>query len=414
MTSAEPLHRWLAQRRLTAATFPYAAVVDAYQRHGKHFVPDEWTRLLAAARDRLTEGSGAQGRRLNAFLAVALDKADGRYDYRTYLALSLLPLPDIGDAPAPAARLLAHRDRLHVHLLTDLIRFELTAANDTAPLPQLRPEPARAAKRIRHALRAAMPALRRLSLIAPAVGGDPDAMAWQAVAAVEVDTTAEERLALRVSMLPVSTIHDEWMFIRVLQTFEVTFALLAVDLRAVVAAVRAGHLHLAATRMSAAAALLRDSAPLWSVTATLQPEAFHRFRPYTEGASAIQSRHYKLVESLCRTPDASRRDSPAYLSTPDVRALILRGQASVDDALDALAPANAAGHAQPALATAMAEFTVALRRWRRTHYRLALRMLGTDQTGTGYTQGIPYLARACAEPVFRCRSHTNPSAKDDR
>ncbi|MDI5938289.1 MULTISPECIES: tryptophan 2,3-dioxygenase family protein [unclassified Micromonospora] len=238
-------------------------------------------------------------------------------------------------------------------------------------------------------------------------------MAQQAVAAVEVDTTAEERLALRVTMLPVSTIHDEWMFIRVLQTFEVTFALLAVDLRAVVAAVRAGHLHLAATRMSAAATLLRDSAPLWSVTATLQPKAFHRFRPYTEGASAIQSRHYKLVEFLCRTPDASRRDSPAYFSTPDVRTLILHGQASIDDALDALTPANADSHALPALATAMTEFTAALRHWRRTHYRLALRMLGTEQTGTGYTHGTAYLARASAVPVFRCRSHSSPPARDD-
>ncbi|MFI0797027.1 tryptophan 2,3-dioxygenase family protein [Micromonospora rubida] len=408
MTGPAPLHRWLAHRRPTAARFPYAAVVDAYQHHGKHFIPDEWTRLLAAARERMPEVRGVQRRYLAAFLSTVLDKVDGRYDYRTYLALNLLPLPDIGDTPTPtpAARLLARRDRTHAHLLTDLIRFELAAATGTTPLPQLRPEPQRAAKRVRHALRAAMPALHRLSLVDPAVGGDLEAVARQVVAAVDADLTAEERLAMKVSMLPVSTIHDEWMFIRVLQTFEVTFALLAVDLQAVVAAVHAGHLHLAATRMSTAATLLRDSAPLWSVMATLQPAAFHGFRPYTDGASAIQSRNYKLVESLCRTPAAGRRDSPAYLSVPDVRTLITHGQTSVDDALDALTPPHTTGADSPALASAMAEFTAVLRQWRQTHYGLAVRMLGADQPGTGYTHGTPYLAHARAEPVFRHRPNT--------
>ncbi|WP_416903529.1 tryptophan 2,3-dioxygenase family protein [Micromonospora echinospora] len=411
MISPEPLHLWLAQRRVAAARFPYAVVVDAYQHHGKHFVPDEWTLLLATARDRLPEVTGNR-RHLAAFLSTVLDKVDGRYDYRTYLALNLLPLPDVDDAPAAAAKLLARRDRLHAHLLTDLIRFELAATDGTAPLPQMRPEPARTAKRVRHALRAAMPTLRRLSLVDTAAHSEPMALARRVIAAVDLDLTPGERLVLRTSMLPVWTIHDEWMFIRVLQTFEATFALLAVDLQEIVNAVHAGRLRLAATRMSAAATLLRETAPLWSVMATLQPQAFHAFRTYTEGASAIQSRSYKLVESLCRAPDPSRRDSPAYLSVPDVRALILRGQASIDDALEALAPNGGTG-ADSALADAMAEFTAALRQWRQTHYRLAVRMLGTDQLGTGYTQGVPYLAHARTEPVFRHRPHDGPTPTGD-
>lgn len=400
MTSPELLQQWLLQRRPTTAQFPYAAVVDTYHHHGKHMVPDRWTELVATARDRLPEVRGVRRSPLAAFLTNALDKADGRYDYDTYLGLNLLPLVDLDDAPEPAAGLLARRDRLHVHLLTDVLRFELRVVDGaTAPLPQLRPEPRRVAKRIRHALRAAQPALHRLRLIEETPHGDHQEVARQVLVAVARDLTTEEQLVLTISMLPVWTVHDEWMFIRILQTFEATFALLAMDLRAIIAAVDAVLPQQAAARLSAAATLLRESAPLWSLMATLQPEAFRRFRPYTEGASAIQSRNYKLVEALCRRPSVDRLDSSAYLSVPEVRDRIIDGQPSLDDALAAARNCcRTAGTS--ALTIAMKEFAGALHQWRHTHYRLAVRMLGSGKAGTGYTEGTPYLARTRAQPVF--------------
>jgi hypothetical protein len=52
----------------------------------------------------------------------------------------------------------------------------------------------------------------------------------------------------------------------------------------------------------AAASLLRDSAsalreagPLFSLLATMPVESFRLFRQFTEGASAIQSRGYKVM-----------------------------------------------------------------------------------------------------------------------
>ena len=42
--------------------------------------------------------------------------------------------------------------------------------------------------------------------------------------------------------------------------------------------------------------------PLWSMVATMRPQHFLAFREFTDGASAIQSRNYKLVESLCARP----------------------------------------------------------------------------------------------------------------
>jgi tryptophan 2,3-dioxygenase len=54
---------------------------------------------------------------------------------------------------------------------------------------------------------------------------------------------------------------------------------------------------------------------------------------------------------------------------------------------------------QVRLAAAMADFSATLVRWRNAHYRLAVRMLG-DTSGTGYTEGTPYLAAVRDIPVF--------------
>ncbi|WP_018788889.1 tryptophan 2,3-dioxygenase family protein [Micromonospora sp. CNB394] len=407
MTGPDAVLRWSAQRRPAVERFPYHAVVIAYQHNGKHFVPAEWTQALTTARDQVPHLNG-DNRHLSAFLAGTLDKVDGRFDYRSYLGLTLLPIPTLDQTPGAAASQLARRDRLHAQLLTDLIAFELRAAtDDKTPLPQMRPTSAVAAKRLRHALRAVMPALQRLSYIdEPTTTSEIDLLR-RVIATVNLDLTPEDRLALQVSMLPVHTIHDEWMFIRVLQAFETTFALLASDLTQIITAVQAGHTPAAATRLSAAASLLRESATLWPLLATIQPAAFHAFRPYTDGASAIQSRHYKILESLCRRPDANRLHSPAYLSVPEVRTAITEGQVSLDDALDA---AQQPAAEDAFLASAMRGFAAAINQWRQTHYRLAVRILGPDRTGTGYTQGTPYLNDARHEPVFRRCRPTPPDA----
>ena len=47
----------------------------------------------------------------------------------------------------------------------------------------------------------------------------------------------------------------------------------------------------------------------------------------------------------------------------------------------------------------MRRFAATLLRWRRTHYRIAVRMLG-ERTGTGYTEGAPYLKAVQTIPVF--------------
>ncbi|MDG4797059.1 hypothetical protein [Micromonospora sp. WMMD1082] len=399
-------------------SFPYSAVLDEFHRVGKHFVEKSFLALLDEARGKVASRTPADGdastRLLTDFLDVALDKWDGRYDYRSYLALRLLRFSDGADDQSPAARAAdgrRARDRLLVRLIADTLAFELAAAaHTTGLLPQHRPGPAVVTKRCRLGVRAAAPALARLGLN-KAVGADDPATAAADLHAIAGDLASPEDPSLRLSMLPVHVTHDEYLFIRVLQGYECLFAGVADELRAVVTALAGDAPGAAADRLGYAGDLLRAAGPLFSLLATMQPESFRTFRQYTEGASAIQSRSYKLVESLCRTPDADRLDSVAYRAVPEVRAQVQDGQPTVDETYrSAVADGRLAGPDHALVARRMAAFAGTLSQWRRTHHRLAVRMLGA-RSGTGYTEGTPYLAAVSAAPVFTAVT-TDPPAAD--
>lgn len=395
------------------AAFPYLPVVGEYHRVGKHFVAEPLLAQLDLARSAAPRGA-EQGLTLRRFLDVLLDKRDGVYDYQTYLALSLLPMPADGGAPLAAtddgsAQQRRH-DRLLVHLVVDTLGFELASLDGRTELfPQLRPDPEVRAKRCRLGVRALSPALRRLGLDRPGIQpgarpgrvDDPLAAARRVHAAVLADASAEEQQVLDLSILPVWTYHDEYLFIRVLQSFETVFALLAVWLRAAVGALADGRPELAARRIRNTEAGIEESFLLFSLLATMQIGSFQEFRQYTEGASAIQSRHYKLVESLCRIPDAERLDSPAFRSVPELRTLVLEGIANLDDTVWSACRTGALNPDERAdVLGALRGFAAKLQQWRQTHYRLAVRMLG-DRPGTGYTEGTPYLKEVRTIPVFQ-------------
>lgn len=401
MSTAE-LMSWLCAP--AAERFPYDAVLRGYHSVGKHFVPTGTLDLLDQARTVLPRlgGPWPPVRVLAAFLDCALDKLDNRYDYPTYLALRLLELPVVDDPIEQALFARSRCDRRTVQLLADVLAFELAAIQDrTTLLPTMRPPRNVVNKRIRHGLRAIQPALARLALDRDLTDDEPVIRAQQVSALVHADMSFAERRVLELSILPVYTMHDEYLFLRVLQTFETTFTLLAMHLRGAVAALAAGEVSRAVHFICNSTTALREAAPLFSMLATMQIESFRTFRQFTEGASAIQSRSYKLVEALCRRPDAERVDSPAYHSVPEVRGRVLAGQeCTLDDAYaGARSSGDIAGSELARLAQVMADFSAALLRWRATHYRLALRMLG-GASGTGYTEGTPYLAASRTIPVF--------------
>jgi tryptophan 2,3-dioxygenase len=352
------LESWLAGSG-DPAFFPYNEVLACFHRVGKHFVPAHVLDALDTARTACPRED-----QLKAFLDTLLDKRDGRYDYQTYLALAMLPM----DRP----------ERLRTHLIADVAAFELATLDGSSTfLPDRRPDERTVTKRLRHAM---------------SLTGAP-------LELVVADQTAAEQQALRLSVLPVATDHDEYMFLRVLQAFEATFACMAARLSTAVDSVSTSDGTAAVTAVGEAERALRESAPLFSLLATMQVASFRTFREYTEGASAIQSRGYKTVESLCRTPDRARLDSAAYESVPDVRAAVLAGQPNLDAAIVAAGDRLDAG-TRAALTAAMRGLAAVVTRWRNTHHKLAVRMLG-ERTGTGYTLGTPYLAQVRDIPVFQ-------------
>jgi tryptophan 2,3-dioxygenase len=210
--------------------------------------------------------------------------------------------------------------------------------------------------------------------------------------------TAEETRMLAVTLLTVSTVHDENLFVRVLQSYETAFALAVVELRAAIVALMAGDAARATAALETAERAMREISPMFSLVATMRPEAFMTFREYTHGASAIQSRNYKTIESLCRLPSAERIAGPGYDAVPDVRERVLAGQTTIEDAL---AGSRLPADALASVRQAMEAFESAVMDWRRMHHNLAMRMLGMKR-GTGYTEGVPYLAEAKSQPVFSC------------
>jgi tryptophan 2,3-dioxygenase len=402
------LNAWLDSRDPEA--FPFEAVVAEYHRATKQFVPENVLAALHRVRASLAGQPDPRMAELTAFLSTALDKWDGRYDYPTYIALGLLPLPtvaDIGGRPGEPAR---RRDRLVAMLVADTLRFELAAeAGETELFPEMRPSAEVVAKRCRLGLRVLRPAAGRLGLHEATCGdrnrhprgaGDARAEARKAWQGLERGLSAAERRTLQLSILPVYRIHDEYMFIRVLQSYEATFALMAVTLCSGVRRLADGDAEAAVRSLTDAESILRESAPLFSLLVTMRGAAFRIFRQFTEGASAIQSRSYKTVESLCRTPDRARLDSPAYLAVPEVQERVLLGQPNFDEALrigEDTGRLSSAGRS--AVLRAMDDFAATMLRWRRTHYRIAVRML-REEPGTGYTEGTPYLEAVRDIPVF--------------
>jgi tryptophan 2,3-dioxygenase len=255
------------------------------------------------------------------------------------------------------------------------------------------------AKRHRLGLRVLTPALARLGHPRPDPGSDPAEVAVALHGTLERQDPAAAR-ALRLSMLPVYLSHDEYLFVRVLQTYECVFARVAAELHDTLGHLAGAEPGRAAGALAHAREVLAAAGPLFSLLATMQPESFRTFREYTEGASAIQSRSYKLMESLCRVPDPGRLDSAAYRQVPEVRRRVLLGHPAVDGAYrSAVDAGRLTGGDRDLVETRMAEFATAVLQWRRTHHRLAVRMLGT-RPGTGYTEGTPYLAQTRGIPVF--------------
>lgn len=357
-------------------------VTEHVRQTGKHFLSERM----------LTELSSIRGRHANrcpffdAFLECLLDKHEGRYWNRTYLALPLLELllDDQHSELSP--------DHLSTLLVSDAMRFELeTAGGSFEPPSRGRPDPLTLAKRLRHAVRF--------------LGAD-----LNGTAAVDLEDFVD-RLPrppatdagrwFDVTVHPVYVLHDEYFFIRLLQTHEMLFTAISTDMRAAIGALRDGRLEAGVERIDHATATFERASILFRIIATMRADQFSTFRQFTQGASAIQSEQYKRFEILCGRPPAPRLHSAAFTSVPAVRDEAENPvRDTVAQAYLDLRGAGAFGQDEwRLLDAALGRLETRHQRWKSTHRSIAVRMLGNAH-GSGYTDGVPYLTKCLENRLF--------------
>jgi tryptophan 2,3-dioxygenase len=362
-------------------------------------------------------GLGSRRTLTGAYLDCVLDKHDNRYCYETYLALPVLrPLITGRQARLPAPRLAAF-------LVADAMRFELRALHGWHELmPAARPSPDLIRKRLRKGARFTAPWSSPRELPRPGLDyllelakrpEQPD-MAKLLLAALPAATDTDAALRIAVSVLPVDVLHDEYLFIRILQASEATFVTLAYHLRTAIAGMRAKNAEGAQAAVMAASQCVAQGGRLFSILATMSADSFRRFRQFTEGASAIQSEHYKRFELLCGVPAAQRLDSAAFSNVPPVLDEARGDPETLTRAyLDARSKGWFCAAEWESIDGALDQLEETHQRWKTTHFRIAGMMLG-DAPGSGYTAGVPYLRELLDNRLFWAiperagRDHSRP------
>jgi tryptophan 2,3-dioxygenase len=220
------------------------------------------------------------------------------------------------------------------------------------------------------------------------------------LAALPAATDQDAALRIAISVLPVDVRHDEYLFIRVLQASEATFVALADNLQIAIQGIRTKDVERIRAAVIAASSCITQGGRLFSLLATMNAESFRHFRQFTEGASAIQSEHYKRFELLCGVPSAQRLASAAFINVPPVQ-----DEARSDPETLTRAYMNARSQGWfgaadwESIDAALDKLEETHQRWKTTHFRIASRMLG-DARGSGYTAGVPYLQELLDNRLF--------------
>ena len=357
---------WLGTGR--SSGFPYEAVLAAFHRGGKHAVSGGLLDALDAARARLPEtGATVEHRRLASFLDGALDRHERRATYRTHLGLGLLPLLCVGDTAMPAAGALKQRDLLVAALISDLMAFELDTINGTSRLflPQ-RPARTSVARRLQMAVYALAPTLARLGIDLPAPEAGSERAAQHIYTAVSALLSAGERFDLRLSLLPVDVMHDEYLFIRVTQASEAMLALLATDLAAAANALERGA-GATTDRLCAAAAAFSEVVPLYSLMSAMNTPAVGDALIWANTIDVTQSGNYRLAERMLdedRTQSAHALRRPA----PSTDEAAVRECRSIGGALrEGVAEGIIGGEGAIRIQAAFRDVAGSFRLWRRVY-----------------------------------------------
>lgn len=377
-----------------SSSFPYAETTAHYQAVGRAQADRALVRRLASI------PAARQDAFLSAWLPMTCDQEAG--GYATYAGLSPHLLvagagreqekdPWRGGPDDLSARL----DEVTVAVVAELVRTEAAAAGFTAPAP-----------RVRARLRATTQLLTRAGELAPARRPDPAVTAeLGAVLAKTRDplaplSDAAERTAKAVqqqvfpevaraaarSVLPVTRLHDEIMFIRSIQVFEALYEQIGLAVAEARDAVLDGRADRGADTLTAVTDRMTVLPALFRLLGTMPVEAFAVIRGFTSGRSAVQSLSYRRIEDACapRPPSTAPGVAEPVWAGPTMQEAYLgaRGRPGADR-----------------LAAQLRRLDASWRGMKRSHWGITLRIIG-DVPGTGGTSGASYLKTVSEKPLF--------------
>jgi tryptophan 2,3-dioxygenase len=394
----------LGQREIDAMRpdrFPYAEVLSHYRRVGRAHASAELTGPLRRLSDAVRRPALTGGRRLwplPQWLPSTVDQHGGNYD--SYLVAGLLEsVTGTGGAD--------ERSDAEVEQATDRT-IDLLVAALAADLALVEADALRCAQQSRQQRRRTRGCLLVLSKVAyqtpqctelpteDAAAGDPsDGAALAEVTgrlALEVQRRVPEpcRLAVDLSLLPTTPLHDEQMFIRCIQIFETLYRQIYRCLVRAGVAMQTMDVRGACAELADATRRLALSPVLYRVVTTMPRDAFAIIRDYTNGRSAIQSRSYRQIDLVCapRPPSPVADKLPLVdVTSPTLQDAFLNVAARLDSTEVDL------------LADHMRALDASWRAMKRTHWGVTLKIIGRVP-GTGGTAGADYLKHAAEVPLF--------------
>jgi tryptophan 2,3-dioxygenase len=232
---------------------------------------------------------------------------------------------------------------------------------------------------------------------------------------------------------PLSTAHDELLFIIQHQTSELWMKLAIHEIRSAASAIHHDQLQPAFKMLSRIARIFEQLNNAWDVLRTMTPSEYTEFRDQLGQSSGFQSYQYRAIEFLAGNrnlamlgPHAHRGDVVAkleeILAAPSLydEALLLLARNGFDIGADAARTEWRTGrtasdqvlgawktvYASPEthwmlyeLAEKLVDFEDYFRRWRFNHVTTVERIIGLKR-GTGGTGGVSYLRKMLEVELF--------------
>ena len=235
------------------------------------------------------------------------------------------------------------------------------------------------------------------------------------------------------AQVPLSTAHDEMLFIIQHQTSELWMKLVIHELFSAIAAIRADRLQPAFKMLARVARIFEQLNGAWDVLRTMTPSEYTTFRDSLGASSGFQSHQYRAIEFLLGNRNLAMLKPHAHRGdTTDMLETILAAPGLYDEALRLIARKGfeigadaartnwrgsreespevlaswAAIYRAPEehwalyeLAEKLVDLEDYFRRWRFNHVTTVERIIGL-KTGTGGTGGVSYLRRMLDVVLF--------------